>query len=130
MPYLFDSSAIFLIVKSGEIQKLAGNLTIALAKYEIGNIVWKEVSLFKRIDEREAERLVESSAKVLHMMTTLDIRGHEKGILNLASKFHISYYDASYVYYAYLTKSELVTADDRLSKRVGAYITIKTFDNV
>ncbi|RLI96776.1 MAG: toxin VapC, partial [Candidatus Aenigmatarchaeota archaeon] len=42
MSYLFDTSAIFRAIKEGKIEILAGNYTIELARYELGNAIWKE----------------------------------------------------------------------------------------
>ncbi|MEM2148079.1 MAG: hypothetical protein QXJ94_05695 [Candidatus Bathyarchaeia archaeon] len=41
MKYLFDSSAIFKAIKENKINLLIGNYTLELARYELGNILWK-----------------------------------------------------------------------------------------
>jgi hypothetical protein len=45
MKYLFDSSAIFRAIKENKIDLLTGNYTLELARYELGNIVWKDYFL-------------------------------------------------------------------------------------
>ena len=45
MKSLFDSSAIFRAVKENKIEFLAGNYTLELARYELGNIIWKDMRL-------------------------------------------------------------------------------------
>jgi hypothetical protein len=39
MKYLFDSSAIFRVIKENKVEILVGNCTLDLARYEFGNIV-------------------------------------------------------------------------------------------
>lgn len=43
MTLLFDSSAIFEAIKLGSkaVDLLKGNYTVDLARYELGNIIWK-----------------------------------------------------------------------------------------
>jgi hypothetical protein len=51
MKPLFDSSAIFRAIKENKIEFLAGNYTLELARYELGNIIWKDCVLHVKISD-------------------------------------------------------------------------------
>jgi len=43
--YVFDSSSIYTPLKRGVPKIVGGNYTVTLAKFELGNVVWKEAFL-------------------------------------------------------------------------------------
>jgi hypothetical protein len=47
MKYLFDASSIFEIIKAGNLKSLVDGYTTDLARFELGNVIWKEVNLTK-----------------------------------------------------------------------------------
>jgi hypothetical protein len=57
MKFLFDSSAIFKAVKGNKIDFLVGNCTLELARYELGNILWKNFSLQSKATGQEIKIL-------------------------------------------------------------------------
>ncbi|MCL5430243.1 MAG: hypothetical protein M1504_02060 [Candidatus Marsarchaeota archaeon] len=85
MRYVFDASAIFAALKPDTIDKLCGNYTTELAKYEVDNIIWKEKSVHKRMNSAEQEVLLDLAASALRTMQILKIDGHETYVLKLAS---------------------------------------------
>ncbi len=70
MKYLFDSSAIFRAIKENTIEVLAGNYTLELARYELGNIAWKEYSLQGKITEPELKMMLRT---IKHTLNILDV---------------------------------------------------------
>ena len=58
MKYLFDASSIFEIIKAGNLKSLVDGYTTDLARFELGNVIWKEVNLTKRISFSEGERMI------------------------------------------------------------------------
>ncbi|MCP8316707.1 MAG: hypothetical protein H3Z51_07600 [archaeon] len=50
MSYILDSSAIFRAIKENVVETLVGNYTLELARYELGNVLWKEYLLHKKIN--------------------------------------------------------------------------------
>jgi predicted nucleic acid-binding protein len=51
---LLDASAIFNLFQGGKYDMLVSGATIPLARYEIGNILWKNYKVRKRISKKEA----------------------------------------------------------------------------
>jgi predicted nucleic acid-binding protein len=117
MNLLFDSSAIFSVVQAGKTDKLSGNYTLDLARYELGNIVWKNKVIHKSINEEEGDRIFALIVKTINSMSILKIVGYEKEILTLATILRISFYDASYLYFAKMLDIPLVTDDKGLISR-------------
>jgi hypothetical protein len=64
MKYIFDSSAIFRAIKENKIEILAENYTVELARYELGNILWKDCGLQAKISEEEVLTLIEIIERV------------------------------------------------------------------
>ena len=119
MKYIFDSSAIYSLISKRNFKYFSECATLTLARYELGNIIWKERSLHKRINlvqQREWTGIIEG---ILARLDTFDILGHIDGIINLSSELSISFYDAAYVFFAIQQQSTLVTADEKLIKKIG-----------
>jgi hypothetical protein len=53
MKYLFDYSAIIRAIKENKIELLNGNYTLELARYELGNIIWKGYVLQAKLSKQE-----------------------------------------------------------------------------
>ncbi len=130
MKYLFDASAIFSALKPETVGKLSGNYTVELAKYEVGNIIWKERTIHKRMSEKEQEILIDLATDAIGTMSILKVDGHESFVLKLASEIHDSFYDASYAYFAKVMNVPLVTADSKLSKKIEGRITVRTINEI
>ncbi len=130
MRYLFDSSAIFRAIKENRVEVLTGNFTLALARYELGNIIWKDYVLQARVSEEETKSMAKTIKKTLTMMEVQDVSGNEEEILETAIRLRITFYDASYVYSAKTKELQLITEDLRLIKRTTATLKVSTLDSV
>jgi len=130
MKYLFDSSAIFRAIKENKIELLAGNCTLELARYELGNIVWKNYILQGKVSEQEAKLMTKAIKHTLSLMDVMGIAGSEEEILETAIQLKITFYDASYAYFAKVKELCLVTEDSRLIKRITPTIDVSTLDRV
>jgi predicted nucleic acid-binding protein len=118
---LFDASSILTLVR--ELQgdapdKLLKGSTISLAYYELGNALWRECFLLKRISRQEAESLLKTIYAILgEMQIELPDKEDEGGtVLDTAYKFNITFYDVAYLAEAQKSKITLVTDDKKLEK--------------
>ena len=130
MKYLFDSSAIFRAIKENKIDVLNGNYTLELARYELGNIVWKDYVLQAKISEQESKMLTRTIKHTLAIMDVLGIASNEEEILDVAIQLKITFYDASYVYFARAKELRLVTEDSRLIKKIAPTVNVSTLDSI
>jgi predicted nucleic acid-binding protein len=130
MKYLFDSSAIFRAIKENKIEALAGNGTLELARFELGNIIWKDYALKTRISDQEANVLTKAIKPTLTIMQVMEIAGYEDKIFDVASQLKTTFYDASYVTLAKINKLKLITEDLRLIKKITSTVNTSTLDAV
>ncbi len=130
MKYLFDSSAIFRAIKENKIEFLTKNYTLELARYELGNIIWKDHLLQSRISEPEAKTLAKTINHTLNIMEILEIAGSEEEILDTAIKQKITFYDASYAYFSKANELRLITEDARLIKKITPATNASTLDGI
>lgn len=121
MKYLFDSSAIFKAIKENKIDFLIGNHTLELARYELGNILWKNYSLQAKATDQEIKKLAKIVKQTLNLMEITQINCTEEEILETATKLKITFYDASYTYHAKAKELELITEDLQLLKKITPY---------
>jgi predicted nucleic acid-binding protein len=129
MKYLFDSSAIFRAIKENKIETLAGNYTLELARYELGNIIWKDCTLQAKISKQEATTLTKTVKHTLNLMNIIEIAGSEEEILDTAIQHKITFYDAAYVQTAKEKELHLITEDTRLIKKTTPTIKATTLDD-
>ena len=130
MKYLFDSSAVFRAIKENKIELLTGNGTLELARYELGNILWKDYILQGKVSEQEAKLMTKAIKHTLTLMDVMGITGSEEEILETARQLKITFYDASYAYFAKMKELRLVTEDARLIKKTSATINVSTLDDI
>lgn len=130
MKYLFDSSAIFKVVKENKIEALVGNYTLELARYELGNILWKTFALQARATDQEIKILAKIIKQALNMMEIVQINCNEPEILQTAVKLKITFHDASYAYYAKANDLTLISEDSQLLGKIKSYIKALRFDNI
>jgi predicted nucleic acid-binding protein len=133
---LFDACSILMLVRElkGEASdKLVEGSTISLVYYELGNALWRECFLLKRISQEEARTLLRSMYAIVGQMELLSI-GHEdeaNAILDLACNHSLTFYDSAYLAQAIKSNKTLVTEDKKLSKaaeKAGVKtLTITTF---
>ncbi|MGC8998721.1 MAG: type II toxin-antitoxin system VapC family toxin [Candidatus Bathyarchaeia archaeon] len=130
MKYLFDSSAIFKAIKENNIDVLVGNCTLELARYELGNVLWKSFALEGKATSTEIKSLARIVKRVLGIMEVLQIDCSEEEILEMANKAKITFYDASYAFYAKAKNLTLITEDAQLLKKIAAQINVSTLSDI
>jgi predicted nucleic acid-binding protein len=118
---LFDASSIFSLIRElrgAALDKLAEGSTISLAYYELGNALWRECFLLKRISQKEAESSLRAMFKILGVMDVGLLENDEEGkaVLCNACEFGLTFYDSAYVAQALKSKQILVTDDKKLAQ--------------
>jgi len=136
LSYVFDASSILILTRElGEkvVDVMKGNLTTSLAYYALGNALWKECNLAKRLTVNEAIEVLKFAFSLLNLMKIVPITDGVLGVKTLsnATKLNITYYDAAYLTVAQETGKILVSDDKKLltvSKNVGIKTSLsKTF---
>jgi predicted nucleic acid-binding protein len=102
----------------GEIRFLVPDLFWA----EIGNILWKAVRQ-NRCTEDSAEKAI--SSLVARKLPTVSSEQLLPGAFAIATTFDRTVYDSIYVALAITSKSQLVTADERLANALAARLPVK-----
>ncbi|MBS7648078.1 MAG: type II toxin-antitoxin system VapC family toxin [Candidatus Bathyarchaeia archaeon] len=128
MKLLFDASALLNIIRLHEhdaYEILQGNLTLSLTKYEVGNALWKETMLLKRISIEEALEAISLLDKILKIMSVADPLSGDTAF-KLAYNLQITYYDASYILAAAEKNAKLVTDDAKLTRKIQENTSIIT----
>jgi len=130
MKYLFDASAIFRVIKENNVEVLTGNFTLELARYELGNIIWKNFALQGKVSEQESKMMMTAIKQSLAIMDVLGVAGREEEILETAIQLKITFYDASYAYFAKEKELRLITEDIRLMKKITPTVNVSNLDSV
>jgi predicted nucleic acid-binding protein len=118
---LFDASAILNLSNEGKTGQYIDHVTTPLAQYEIGNTFWKKVNLTHELTEDIAKQYLAITLETLRFMTKVEIEDAQT-ILEIASREHISYYDASYIHAAATSSATLITDDIKLRKAATRYV--------
>jgi predicted nucleic acid-binding protein len=121
---LFDASAILYFIERNEPELMAGRYTSDLALYELGNAIWKESVLLKRLNAEERNRVLGMVSRVLGLMKVLRAEGQERRIMDVAAQLRITYYDATYVHMARAVGARLVTVDRKLARRAKPLVEV------
>jgi predicted nucleic acid-binding protein len=101
-----------------ELQLLAPDLIEA----EVGNVLWKAVRR-NRITQVDAENsLRHFTSLAVQLISTSDLLGQA---LQIAVACDRSFYDSLYVALAVSTKTELITADERLVNALGSRFPVR-----
>ena len=95
-----------------------------LARFELGNLLWKEYALHSRITAEELESLIDLIKRVLNTLSILGIGCREREIMKVAEELRVTFYDASYVYYAKEMVVPLVTEDRRLHAKAKSLVKV------
>jgi len=111
---MLDSSSLFESVMEGNVEDKSGAYTLDLARYELGNIVWKKANLLKDISYQDSKKLMNVIINLLKAMKMVNLSGHENEVLNLANDESLSFYDAAYIEAAMRMGLVLVTEDRRI----------------
>ena len=130
---LFDANAIYNLVRENPDDALAilsEGSSIPLAYYELGNALWRECFLLKRISVQEAEKSLCFMYEILQRMqiTLLDIDTGRQ-VLDAAGKFNLTFYDSAYLTEAKKSNQPLVTDDKKLA-RAAENFGIKTLSSM
>ena len=117
---LFDANVIYRVIREcpeKALDMLMEGTTISLAYYELGNALWREAHLLKRISIEEAEKSLSLMYAMLVRMNVEEV-DDEQGIeiLQTAHKCNLTFYDSAYLVEAKKTNKILVTDDNRLAK--------------
>jgi predicted nucleic acid-binding protein len=117
---LFDSNIIYKLIRElpqDAVEKLVKGATIYLAYYELGNALWRECLLLKRISLQEAEKSLDLIYSILGCMQVASL-DNETGseVLDTAYKFNLTFYDTAYLIEAKKSGMILVTDDIKLAK--------------
>jgi predicted nucleic acid-binding protein len=120
--YLLDSGAIAIALKrlrESFTEFIGGKATLDLARYELGNIIWKECALQGLISPDKASSRAEDLAGMLEIMKIEKIESGEdsRGAMELAIRLRLTFYDASYLQIAKSRGLTLVTEDEELGER-------------
>lgn len=130
MNYIFDASSVFKAIKEAALEAVAGGYTLELARYELGNILWKEYGARGKATDEELKRLARLVKDVLNLMEVVTIGCHEEQILDLARQLRLTFYDASYVYYARDLGLPLVTEDSDLIDKARSQVKALKLDSI
>jgi predicted nucleic acid-binding protein len=117
---LFDANAIYRLIRDcpeKALDKLIEGTTISLAYYELGNALWREAHLLKRISIEEAQKSLSLMYAMLARMQVVKV-DDEQGIeiLQTAHKCNLTFYDSAYLVEAKKNSKILVTDDNKLAK--------------
>ena len=128
MKYIFDASSIFTAIREKKVRSLNGNFSLEIARYELGNIIWKDHILLQTISKEEAQRAIKTIKHTLSLMDILQIAEDEDAIFETAAELRITFYDASYVHAAKAKDLGLITEDQNLIKKVTPKIRALTLN--
>ena len=118
---LLDANSILLFTRAGMVpvdDDETSVSTTAIAAYELGNAVWKDLHLFKKLTEGEARLLLTAFHEtLLRLRVEPQLELAERlNILANANRCDLSFYDSSYLTAAMRLEATLVTEDVSLKK--------------
>lgn len=117
---LFDANAIYNLIREHPDQaldKLSEGSTIHLAYYELGNALWRECHLLKRISREEAQKSLYFMYEILKRMQVASLDPDiGRSVLDAACNLNLTYYDSAYLMEAKKSSKILVTDDKKLAK--------------
>lgn len=128
--YLFDASSIFEALVRGRAEVLSGNFTLELARYELGNVVWKRRSLIGDLSREDALRILGLFKKALRIMEVLRVECREAEILKIAEDLGMTFYDACYVAIASIKDAALITEDKKLKRKAEKLVKVAELDEL
>ncbi len=137
MNYLLDTSSIFELLLKNDLKFLKNiirnSYTLDLTIYEIGNVIWKRYSLIKDISSREVEKIIKIIQFLLSKMNMLQLTKnltYMSDIIELAKKENISFYDASYLFFATKYNLILITEDQKLKEIAKKYVNVYSISGI
>ena len=123
MKYLFDASALLNLVRRlGEesLKILEENYILTLTIYEVGNALWRETRLLRRLTIDEAEAIMRAIITLIKFMQVIGPQDPIE-VLRISNEVEITFYDAAYIVTALRRGLILVTDDRRLAARIERY---------
>ena len=114
MKYLFDASALLNLVRRlGEesLKILEENYILTLTIYEVGNALWRETRLLRRLTIDEAEAIMRAIITPIEFMQVIELQDPIE-VLRISNEIEITFYDAAYVVAA-LRRGLILVTDDR-----------------
>ena len=123
MKYLFDASALLNLVRRlGEesLKILEENYILTLTIYEVGNALWRETRLLRRLTMDEAEAIMRAIITLIKFMQVIEPQDPIE-VLRISNEIETTFYDAAYVVTALRRGLVLVTDDRRLAARIERY---------
>ena len=123
MRYLLDASALLNIVRRlGEksLKILKENYILTLTIYEVGNALWREASLLKKLTKDEAEEIMKAVIALTKFMQIVEPEDPIE-ILRISNRIKATFYDTAYVVVALRRNLTLVTDDKKLAAKIEKY---------
>ena len=115
MKYLFDASALLNLVRRlGEesLKILEENYILTLTIYDVGNALWREARLSRRLTMDEAEAMMRAIITPIEFMQVIELQDPIE-VLRISNEIEITFYDAAYLVAALRSGLILVTDDRR-----------------
>ena len=125
---LLDASSIFNLFQRGKYSILIAGATIPLAKYEIGNILWKNYKIRNRISKKEAQEIGNVLFELIDSME--QIVPSPASALSLSLEKGLTFYDSSYLISAIESGYEFVTDDLKLHKIASSKVTTRKSSDI
>jgi predicted nucleic acid-binding protein len=131
MKYLLDASALMLLIKKldakSSFEILQNSLILDLTFYEVGNAIWKETTLQKYLTLQETKKLPIVAQTILAKIQQIpSINEDFTKILEFAQSENLTFYDASYAYFAKQKALTLITEDKKLEIKSKKHIPVQT----
>lgn len=117
MKGLIDASSIFDSISAQKIDILTEYSTIDIARYEIGNILWKHTYLLRTYAREQSMQMLKLLTNAFNRMHFYGIVGSEEEILEHSISWSISFYDAAYLYFAQREQAPVITEDNQMMKK-------------
>lgn len=114
---LLDASSIFEALRTLSLKPLEGASTLDLARYEVGNAIWKHGNILHTLSQEESKIMIEEASRLFSLLDIADISRGEAAVLDLAGSLKTTFYDASYLHVAKEMKVILVTEDSQLAEK-------------
>ena len=114
MKYLFDASALLNLVRrlrEESLKILEENYILTLTIYDVGNALWMEARLSRRLTMDEAEAMMRAIITPIEFMQVIELQDPIE-VLRISNEIEITFYDAAYVVAA-LRRGLILVTDDR-----------------
>ncbi len=111
---LFDASAFFNLFQRGKYSILIEGATTPLARYEIGNVLWKSHKIRNKISKKEAIELGKVIFELIESMEQFEPSA--ESVLKLSLEEGLTFYDSSYLVTAIESGYDFVTDDSKLHR--------------